>query len=179
MREAVAIFDDAVSLEAAVAELRASGFAEEDLSILAGEEAIQEKLGHSYQEVQQAEDDSSAPRETVIPASELAAHERNLANVYSVMPTLLGAGAVIATTGPLAALVVGALAGGTLLSTTLAGLMDARYAEHLDEQLERGRVLLWVRVPDAAKEQAALDVLKKHAGQDVHVHEIRPQAQPA
>jgi hypothetical protein len=178
MREAVAIFDDAVSLEAAVADLRANGFAEDDLSILAGAEAIQEKLGHGYQEAEQAEDDSSAPREPVIPAPELAAHERNLTNVYAVMPILLSAGVVVATTGPLAALAVGALVGGTLLSTTLAGLMDARYAEHLDEQLERGRVLLWVRIPGAAKEQTAVDVLKKHAGHGVHVHEIRPEGRP-
>ncbi|WP_035485071.1 hypothetical protein [Geminicoccus roseus] len=177
MREAVAVFDDAVSLEAAVAELRESGFAEEDLSILAGEEAIQEKLGHSYAEVEQAEDDPSAPREQVIPASDLAAHERTLVNAYSVMPILLGAGVVVATTGPLAALVVGAVAGGTLLSTTLAGLMDARYAEHLDEQLQKGRVLLWVRTPDAAKEQAAVALLTKHAGHDVHVHEVKPDQQ--
>ncbi|HWL68213.1 MAG TPA: hypothetical protein VNS22_07485 [Geminicoccus sp.] len=176
MREAVAVFDDAVSLEGAVAELKERGFADEDLSILGSEEAIEEKLGHSPRQAEDAEDDPSDPREQVIPAKELAEHERTLANAYWVLPTLLGAGAVVATTGPLAALVVGAVAGGTLLSTALAGLMDARYAEHLDEQLERGRVLLWVRTPDSDREQVALEVLQKHAGRDVHVHELRPEA---
>lgn len=179
MREAVAVFDDAVSLESAVAELRASGFAEGDLSILAGQEAIEEKLGHSYREVRQAEDDPSAQREAVIPASELAAHERTMASVNSILPILLGAGVVVATTGPLAAIVVGALTAGTLLSTTLAGLVDSRYAEHLDEQLERGRVLLWVRTPEPEQEKKAMEILGRHAGRDVHIHEMRPPRRDA
>ena len=172
MREAVAVFEDAVSLEAAVAELRASGFADEDLSIVGGEEIVEEKLGHTRQQIEQAEDDPSLPREQVIAADELAGHERTLANAYSIMPTLLGAGAVVATTGPLAAIVVGALSAGTLLSTTLAGLMDARYADHLDEQLGHGHVLLWARTPDEESERKAVEVLTRHGAKDVHVHEM-------
>jgi hypothetical protein len=123
--------------------------------------------------MEDAEDDPSVPREQVIPAAELAGHERTLANAYSIMPTLLGAGAVVATTGPMAAIVVGALSAGTLLSTTLAGLMDARYADHLDEQLGRGHVLLWARTPDEARERQAVEILTKHGAKDVHVHEMQ------
>ena len=175
MREAVAIFDDAVTLEEALADLRAHGFADSDLSILAGEEAIEEKLGHGAKTARAAEDDASAPREPAIPAEELAGHERTMASAWSIMPILLGAGVVVATTGPLAAIVVGAVTAGTLLSTTLYGLVDSRYAQHLDEQLQKGRVLLWVRTVDAERERMAVELLNKHAGHDVHVHEVRPE----
>ncbi len=40
------------------------------------------------------------------------------------------------------------------------------------EQLERGGVLLWVRLPDAAAEPRALDILRRHSAHDVHVHEF-------
>ena len=177
MREAVGIFDDAVTLEEALADLRANGFADSDLSILAGEEAIEEKLGHGLRTAQNAEDDQWGPREPVIPAAELAGHERTMANAWSIMPILLGAGVVVATTGPLAAIVVGAVTAGTLLSTTLYGLVDSRYAQHLDEQLQRGRVLLWVRTVDADKERVAVELLGKHAAHDVQVHEVRPEGE--
>ena len=178
MREVVAIFDDAVSLESAVADLRAEGFSDQDLSILAGHEAVEAKLGHGYGRVEEIEDEPAAPREPFIPAKELAEHERTIVNAYSVMPTLLAAGVVVATAGPLAAIVVGTVAAGALLSTTLSGLMDARHAEHLDEQLSKGGVLLWVRTPDEAREQKAMEILRRHAAHDVHVAEIQAPTPP-
>ena len=36
------------------------------------------------------------------------------------------------------------------------------------EQIERGGVLLWVRLRDAEAEQRALDILRRHSAHDVH-----------
>jgi hypothetical protein len=44
--EAVAVFHDVSDLDAAVQELRAAGFAKDDISLLASEEAVERKLGH-------------------------------------------------------------------------------------------------------------------------------------
>lgn len=46
--EAVALFHDVKSLQAAIDELLTSGFDRADLSVLGNEKAIEDKLGHNY-----------------------------------------------------------------------------------------------------------------------------------
>ena len=60
--EAVAVFHDVSDLDAAVEELRAAGFAKDDISLLATEQAVNRKLGHRYERVEELEDDPAAPR---------------------------------------------------------------------------------------------------------------------
>ena len=48
VREAVAVFETAETLQAAIDELLISGFNRAELSLLAGEHAVEEKLGHHY-----------------------------------------------------------------------------------------------------------------------------------
>ena len=47
----------AIALETAAEELLASGFPRARISLLAGESAIVEKLGHKYEKVEELEDD--------------------------------------------------------------------------------------------------------------------------
>ena len=60
--EAVAVFHDVADLDQAVEELVAVGFARSDVSLLASEAAVEDKLGHRYERVQELEDDPDAPR---------------------------------------------------------------------------------------------------------------------
>ena len=50
--------------------------------------------------------------------------------------------------------------------------MDRRHAEWLQEQLDRGGILLWVRTPTAEDERKAMEVLTRYSAHDVHIHEI-------
>lgn len=178
MREAVAVFKDAASLETAVAELRDSGFAQDDISILAGSETVESKLGHVYTKVEELEDVPDAPREAFIPAKELAGHERTLTGALTILPTLAAAGVVVASTGGIAALVAGTAVAGALIGTAFSGFMDSQHASNLENQLETGGVLLWVRTPDAAAEQKAVEILERYAAEDVHIHDL-PDHAPA
>ncbi|MBX6324007.1 MAG: hypothetical protein IRY94_19490, partial [Rhodospirillaceae bacterium] len=67
-----------------------------------------------------------------------------------------------------------AVAGGAggLIGTLLGRALDRRHIRRLQEQLERGGILLWVRTPDAAHEVKAVDILTRHSGEDVHVHQL-------
>ncbi len=47
IREAVAVFDDAEALQAAIDELESSGFDRAEISLLAGAKSVEEKLGHT------------------------------------------------------------------------------------------------------------------------------------
>ena len=176
-REAVAVFDDVAAFETAVEELLAAGFSRDALSMLAGEETVEKKLGHRYRRVEELEDDPEAPRTAFVSLRDLAERETTVWNSVTILPTLIAAGTVVATAGPLAAAIIGAAVGGAALATVLAHWMDDRHARWLEEQLERGGILLWVRIDDPEQERRALAILARHAAQDVHVHEL-PEGGP-
>ena len=56
-REAVAVLGDVASLEKTVEDLRAAGFAQDDISLLAAHDTVERKLGHIYRRVEELEDD--------------------------------------------------------------------------------------------------------------------------
>lgn len=166
------MFDDIADLDEAVRELRAAGFAKEDISILAGTETVEKKLGHRFRRIEELEDDPSAPRVVFEPLEELEEREKTVASSLTILPTLIAAGTVVASGGALAAAIVGAAVAGAVLATVLTHWMDERRARWLQEQLERGGILLWVRTPDEQAERRAIEILTRHSTHDVHVHEI-------
>jgi len=172
LREAVAVFDDVSGLESAFDELRAAGFAKSDISLLAADAAVERKLGHMYQRVEELEDDPSAPRTAFVSGKNLGEREDRLLGSLTVLPTVLAAGTVVASAGAVAAAIVGTALAGALLGTVFTHWMDQRHAEWLQGQLDRGGILLWVRTPDEAAERKALAILTRHSAHDIHIHEI-------
>ena len=61
VREAVGVFHDEAALQAAADELMAADFDRSALSLLAGNQAVEEKLGHAYEKVAELEDLPDAP----------------------------------------------------------------------------------------------------------------------
>ncbi len=171
-REVVGIFADAQTLDAATSDLLASRFEEEQISLLAGEKTIVEKLGHKYERIEELEDDPKAPRilyrafdtkKTVILGS-LAA----IGAVATAGAIFAGGAALAATLG---SGVIGAEAG-AFLGGVLGDFVDDRHAAYLKNQLDHGGLLLFVRTRDEAEESAAKDILTKHSGRDVHAHAL-------
>ena len=62
IREAVGVFSDAEAMQQAIEGLLRSGFEHSELSLLASEETVNEKLGHKYKRVAEIEDDAAVPR---------------------------------------------------------------------------------------------------------------------
>jgi hypothetical protein len=60
--EAVAVFDDAENLQAAIDELLNHGFDQAEISLLASGKSVEKKLGHLYRKVEELEDAEDAPR---------------------------------------------------------------------------------------------------------------------
>lgn len=67
-REVVGVFNDETSLQEAIDELLTSGFDRAEVSLLAGEDAVVEKLGHKYKKVEEIEDHAAAPRADYVDA---------------------------------------------------------------------------------------------------------------
>jgi len=172
VREAVAVMEDVAALELAVEALEAAGFAAGDISLLAGHDTVESKLGRMYRKVEEAEDDPAAPRAAFVSTRTIAKREDMVVGSMTTLPTLVAAGTVVATAGVVAAAITGTAIAGAMIGTVLARWMDKRHADWLEEQLERGGILLWVRTRDEAAELKALEILGEHAAHDIHIHEI-------
>lgn len=173
IREAVAYFDASKELEEAIDELLSSGFDRAEISLLATEKTVEEQLGHQYHKVAELEDDPAVPRAIYIPKESIGDAQGALIATPLYIAAATAIGAIVASGGSLLAVIVGAaVAGGAggALGAGLAKLVGDRHAENLQNQLEHGGLLLWVRTWDSGDEQRAVDILTKHSGHDVHVH---------
>lgn len=176
VREAVAVFDDWASLEEAADELMSSGFHRSMLSLVAGHQTVETKLGHMYQKVAEVEDDPSVPQTAFIARESFGDAEGGIIGALIYVPAVISTGAVVATGGTLLAAIVAAAAVGTAgasLGVLLSRLLEKHHADYQQEQLERGGLLLWVRTMTPVLEERAIDILKRHSGRDVHIHGLR------
>jgi hypothetical protein len=57
-----------------------------------------------------------------------------------------------------------------LVGAWLARRLGNQRAQHIQQQLDHGGLLLWVRTWDTAQENLAVEILKRQSARDVHVH---------
>jgi hypothetical protein len=175
IREAVGVFHSADELQAAIDELLQSGFHRAELSLLASEHAVAQKLGNRYRKVSSLADDPTIPRAAYVSPEAIGGAEGGLIGVLMYVGAVAAAGAIVASGGTLAAAILGAaLTGGAggLIGSLLARWVGEEHGQHLQGQVDRGGLLLWVRTWDAGDEKRAMRILKSHSGDDVHVHTL-------
>lgn len=175
VREAVGVFNRPEDLQDAIDELLSSGFHRAELSLLASEHAVEEKLGHQYTKVSELADNSHVPRAAYVSTEAVGDAKGAVIGALVYVGATAAAGAIIVSGGTIAvsiaamALAVGA---GGLIGTILAKWIGDNHAQYLQEQLDHGGLLLWVRTWDSDKEKNALEILQKHSGRDVHLHAL-------
>ncbi|WP_367198462.1 hypothetical protein [Amorphus sp. 3PC139-8] len=175
IREAVGVFESAEALRDVIDELLSSGFDRAALSLLAAETAINEKLGYQFQKIAELEDNPIVPRCCYVSTESIGDAEGGLVGGLMYIGATVTAGAVVASGGTLALVIsAAALAGGVggLFGALLAGRLGAQHAQHLQEQLDHGGLLLWVRTWTARDETRAVEILSRHSGRDVHIHTL-------
>lgn len=172
-REAVAIFQDEKSLNAAIDELMQIGIRREDLSLLTDAKSVPGKGATAEQEA----DDGSVKRQDVVSPD---SRTEGLAALVGVPVYVAGAGvAAVAATGGAAALIPAiAVVAGSGLAAGAVGLLLARvfgrhHAERVQDQIARGGLLLWVHLPDKAHDDQVLGILRRNGASDVHVHTVQ------
>jgi hemerythrin-like domain-containing protein/Flp pilus assembly pilin Flp len=174
-REAVGIFLTSADLQRAIDTLLSSGFNRADLSLLANAGTVDDKLGYRYKKIEDLEDDPSVPRTAYVSPEAIGDAEGGLIGALFYIGAITATGAVVASGGTLATLIaVAVVAGGAggLVGSILAKWLGSHHGHYLQEQLDRGGLLLWVRTPNRAAEQRAVQILREHSGEDVHVHAI-------
>jgi hypothetical protein len=124
--EAVGVFDGANSLQDAIDELLSSGFDRAEISLLASEHAVEEKLEHAYKKAAELEDDPTVPRVAYVSTESIGDAEGGLIGGLMYVGAVAAAGAVVATGGTLAGVIaVAAMTGGAggLIGSVLAKLV--------------------------------------------------------
>jgi hypothetical protein len=174
-REAVGVFHHWTNLQAAVDELLNHGFDRAEISMLAGEEVVERKLGHVYEKVSELEDDPNAPRIAFVGRDSLTEGKASAIGTLGYVGAVAAVGAVVASGGALAwVLLAGAAAGGggAALGSLLAKALGRGRAKDIEAQIDKGGLLLWVRTCSQDREARAMEILKEHGADDVHVHEF-------
>jgi hypothetical protein len=173
IREAVAAFNDSETLQQAVADLQSHGFDRSEISFLA-------RGGLDHQDdTRRAEDDPRAPRDAATTDADMRQARVLGTSLAAVLAGFAAAGFTVMT-GGVVALAAGAAvlaAGGVGAAGALVGrAAGEEEKDFLQEQIDRGGVLLWVRIRDAEAERRALDILRRHSAHDVHVHDLPASA---
>ena len=175
IREAVGVFQTAPQMESAIEELEEHGFDRAEISLLASDDAVRQKLGHRFYDAKSLEDDPAVPRTAFVSTESIGDAEGALIGGLMYVGALAAAGIVVASGGAFGALLTAAVAGtasGGLVGGVLATLVGDQHAKLIQDQLDRGGLLVWVRTPSPVDEQKAVDILTRNGAADVHVHSI-------
>jgi hypothetical protein len=101
MTEAVAVFHNVETFQAAIDELLLAGFDYADINVLAQEDTITSKLGPAYESTAKFEDDPEAPRIAYIPDETIGNAEGAVIGAGVYVPAMFGSLAVAASGGTL------------------------------------------------------------------------------
>ena len=173
--EVVGVFHSPEDLESAINELLVSGFDRAELSLLASEAAVAEKLGGYYRSASDLADDPAVPRTAFVSTAAIGDAEGGLIGGLAYLGAIAAVGAVVMSGGAMAAIITAAvLAGGTggLIGSALARWVGHHHAAYLHKQIENGGLLLWVRAWNESDEARALEIVAKHAADTVHSRRI-------
>lgn len=175
VREAIGIFFDSESLDEAVDELIASGFTYEQLGLLAGEFTVKERLGNYYNRINESADTEGGPRTAFVAEKSIGDTVHGFIGSLFFVGTTATSGAVVASAailgGSLLAAVGGAVALGGI-AAAMALILRKGDAEYLEEQIDEGHLLLFVRADDAEHEKQALSILSNHGAFDARVYSV-------
>lgn len=176
MREAVGTFRSEEQLAAAVGELTRSGWDRADLSLLGASSVIDPHVAApAGKTAPEASDDPNLPRTAVVTDVDEAQGRTLLGGMAGVMAGFAAAGAVVVTGGgALAAMVGAAIAGGGATAAVQAAgrWLGERRNDFLQEQIDRGGILLWVTLRKAGQERRAQEILRRHGAENVNIHEL-------
>lgn len=175
-REAVAVFMDERSLQKATDELLISGFDHADISVLSNHDDVKKSIGHDYANVREIEDDENVSHMAMVDTDSLTEAETALVAVPGFVGAMAMAGPTIAYGGSTMSIAGSAIIGGAagaLIGYFFAMQIARRHKQTIQDQIERGGIVLWVHTADEAHERTACDILQRQGAKDVHVHDSR------
>lgn len=172
--EAVGVFDTFEAMQAAFYDLRTAGFHHSDVSLLGSQKAIEEKLGEAFWTSTELADDPNAPRAHFVSEEAMGELEGAIAGGFFFVGSFIAMFALLTPASTIAASIAAIAIGGSpgaVIGTLLARRADKHHRDYYSNQIEHGGILMWVRTRDDAREKLAVEIMKKHSGREVHVHD--------
>jgi hypothetical protein len=171
--EAVGVFDSFEDLQQTFYDLRMVGFSRYDISLLADQKVLEEKLGKAYWRASDLEDDPNAPRAAFVSEEGIGELEGGIAGGFFFLGSYIAMAAMLTAASTLAASIAAIAIGGApaaVIGVLLARRVGKHHKDYYANQIEHGGILLWVRVRDKEREDLAVKIMAGHSGRDVHVH---------
>lgn len=171
IREAVGIFLGKDDLQMAIDDLIAAGFKRSAFGLLAGEYTVQQKLGDIYVSTNKYMGSANAPNTAFVHKDSVGdtVHAltgqlyflgaSTLAGGAVLSAGILGGAAMVASAGVIAVGAIGAVIGMILHQSD---------AEYLEEHLDAGNLVFFVRINDSRQESRAKTILAKHCNFDIN-----------
>jgi hypothetical protein len=181
-REVTGVFHSRKMLEAAVQDLLVAGIDRADIDVSASLDELQRRLDYKSIPAADISDNPAAARQPFM-------SEDDVLNMAATVGSLAGCVGAIALafylvsrgTAPLAvglfSVLSGLVIGGAALLLVRRRLRRER-ALGLEKLSEAQGLLIWVRVRFPEKEAEAQEILMRHGGEAVHVHEIELAKRP-
>jgi hypothetical protein len=175
-REVTGVFHSRKALEAAVQDLLVAGYDRGDIDVSASPDELQRRV--NYQSIPPADlaDIPTAPRQPFVGEDDVLITDAVLGSVVGCAVALaIVYYLVTRNIGPLSVVILPAVcgfaAGGAAVYWARRRLRRER-ARGLEKLSEAQGLLIWVRVSSPEKEAEAQEILIRHGGEAVHVHEI-------
>jgi len=171
IREAVGIFSETDDLQRAIDDLLAVGFQRTEFGLLAGEMTVKQQLGDFYTSINEFAGSTSAPNITFVHKESVGdTVHALLGNLYLVGGTTMVGGAVI-TAGILGGAMLPAAAGIVAVGAVgaiIGMVIHQSDAEYLEEHVNAGHLVFFVRLKDAGQEALARAILATHCNFDIN-----------
>jgi hypothetical protein len=175
-REVTGVFHSRKALAAAAEELLISGVDRADIDVSAPADESQQRLNYASIPPADRADISITPRRPFTGVDDVV-------GTKAVVVSIAGCAAAIAVAfylvardvGPLSVGIVSVLSGlvvGGVAALLVGRQFDRERRRGLDKFSEWDGLLIWVRVHSPEKEAEAQEILIRHGGEAVHVHEI-------
>lgn len=165
--EAVGVFDTFEAQQAAFYDLRAVGFHHSDISLLGGQEALEEKLGKAYWRASDLEDDPRAPRAHFVSEEAIGELEGAIAGGFFLVGSDIAMAAMLGPASTLTASLAAIATGGC--DGRSSGPSRGQKAQGILRKPNPPRWhLMWVHTRDEEREGLAVKIMKEHSGRDVH-----------
>ena len=175
-REVTGVFHSRRALDTAVQDLLSSGFDRADIDVSASPDEQQRRL--NYQAIPAADlaDIPAAARRPYVGGDDRLGIEVVTASVVGCVVALVMAFYLVSREmTPLTVIVVSVLSGIVTAAAAirpLRRLMQRDRVRGLEPVAEWEGLLIWVRVQSPEKEALAQEILLRHGGEAVHIHEI-------
>jgi hypothetical protein len=175
IREAVGVFMDADDLKRAGEALLAAGFDRVALGLLARKEAVESSLGDLYAKANARAGHADAPHMALVRRVAVGSTLHAWLGGLSVAGTTALGAVVVASSAVLGGALVAAAAGAATvgaIGVLMRAIVHESDAEHLQKQVDNGRLLLFARTHTSAEEQRATGILLKNNALEAKVYDV-------